>query len=135
MPPFGISGTHPRRITEEDLREERDRRWMESVLLPARVLTPADAALMALTCNAFAYLKRLEREGRKRKTICYTVTGSTGQQIEKRHKEFDLLDQAERKYLRLLQEFGLTPVSRNRVKIAKLPSTGGIAEFFKPRPT
>ena len=110
-------------------------RWLESVLIPARVLTPADAGLMALTCNAFAYLKRLEREGRKRKTIVYSVTGSTGQTIEKRHKEFDLLDQAERKYLRLLQEFGLTPVSRNRVKLAKLPVRSGIEEFFGTKPT
>ena len=107
-------------------------RWLESVLIPARVLTPADLGLMELTCHAYEYWKRLQREGRKRKSICYTVTGSTGQKIEKRHKEFDLLDQAERKYLRLLQEFGLTPVSRNRVKLAKLPTTSGIAEFFTP---
>ena len=63
----------------------------------------------------------------------YETDGSKGQKVERRHKEFELLDLAEKRYFRLLQEFGLTPVSRNRVKIAKPPSTSGIAEFFRPR--
>jgi phage terminase small subunit len=101
------------------------------VLIPAEVLTPADAGLMALTCRTYAYMKRLQRQCDKQKTVVYEVGGSKGQKVERRRKEFDLLDQAEIKYFRLLQEFGLTPVSRNRVKTAK-PSDedSSVAEFF-----
>ena len=86
------------------------------MLIPAKVLTPADADLMALTCRAYAYMKRLQRECDKRKTVMYEVDGSKGQKVERRHKEFELLDLAKKKYFRLLQEFSLTPVSRNRVR-------------------
>ena len=106
-------------------------RWLESILIPARVLTPADFGIMVLTTNAYAYMRRLERACQRRRTITYEEQGSKQQLVTRRYPEFELLDRAERKYLRMLTELGLTPASRTRVKAMPNAETSGVGQFFE----
>ena len=105
-------------------------RSLVPVLIEGRVLTPADGSILELTCQAYAYMKMLQRECDKKKSIVYEQIGAAGQKTKRRHVEFDLLDRAERKYFRYLSEFGLTPATRTRVKAMPSAKTTGIAEFF-----
>ena len=100
------------------------------VLEPARTLTPADMGVLLLTVEAWAFWRKMQRACNRRRSFFYTATGSTGQTVQRRHPEYLLLDQARKQYLRMLESSELTPVSRNRVKAAKLPPTSGVEEFF-----
>lgn len=106
-------------------------KWLVEILVPARVLTPADFGIMLVVSNSYAQMMKLQRACDKKRSIVYTEKGSKGQVTRKSHHEFELLLHARRSYMRALAELGLTPASRNRVKAMPSAKKEGIGEFFR----
>jgi P27 family predicted phage terminase small subunit len=87
------------------------------VLEPLRVLTEVDGEILAQLC--LARIEQREHEATLAKEgATYETISTSGTRIVRRHPAADLQKAAARQVNDCLREFGLTPVSRTRVRVA-----------------
>lgn len=101
-----------------------------NLLLPVRVMTPADFGIVLLAAEAFADWMELGRICRRKKGHTYREKGAAGQWMRKPHLEFKMQAEAQKRYLRALIELGLTTASRTRVKAVPFAEKSGVGKFF-----
>lgn len=107
---------------------ERGRRGWASLaptLDEMGVLTMADATALSLLCDAWAeYLDAREvvnGEGMTYATRTEGKDGADGSVMYRKRPEVEIAQDAWRRVMKALAEFGLTPSSRSRIKLPGLP--------------
>jgi P27 family predicted phage terminase small subunit len=115
------------------LDEEARRHWKE--LAPACVkmgtLTPLDASAFALYCWAWSTWKSASQQLQATGTTYTTATG-----LKKRHPLAGVAADALRQVMSLAGEFGLTPLGRQRLRVAapRSPEVDELDSFLDGTP-
>jgi P27 family predicted phage terminase small subunit len=122
-PPKLLVGSRPPRWLRDKLAR---RYWRELVetLAPIGILAVTDQTALALLAHTFG-------EWRRWAEACERIDEPTyGDQVVRLRPEFGLRDEAEKRLLVLLREFGLTPSSRTRIRALGAPASTDPAEEF-----
>jgi len=82
------------------------------------ILKETDEVALGMLCKIFVRVQDLSKEFKTPKDMITTHMSDVGALVDKVHPLYPLLVEAEKNLLRLLTEFGMTPVSRSKVKAA-----------------
>jgi len=108
--------------------------WKElaPLLEGMKIVTEADRKGLELLCDAYAEWRRaravVQTEG-----MTYETENSTGGAVIKPRPEVCIASNAWLRVSRMLQEFGLTPAARARVKVEKPAEVDPMEEFLSRR--
>lgn len=100
------------------LNEEEKEVWNKwyPVLQKNGMLKETDDVAFGLLCKTFYRVKSLSDSFRSVDDFVYDHTSDAGATVPRVEPKYTILVEAERNLLKLLTEFGLTPVARNKVK-------------------
>jgi P27 family predicted phage terminase small subunit len=93
------------------------------------ILKETDEVAFGLLCKVFVRVQKLGDELPDIEKFIITHTSDAGAKVKKRNPLFDILSDSENKLLKLLTEFGMTPVSRAKVKAAVKEKKNPISEL------
>ncbi|MCF2443642.1 phage terminase small subunit P27 family [Dyadobacter sp. CY345] len=92
-------------------------KWYQ-VLQENNILKETDEVAFGLLCKTFNRVEILSKEFKKTDDYIYSYTSDVGAKVVKTHPKYAVLVESEKNLLKLLTEFGMTPASRNKVKMA-----------------
>lgn len=95
------------------------------------ILKETDEVALGMLCKIFVRVMDMSKEFKTPKDMLTEHMTDVGGLIDKVHPLYPLLVEAEKNLLRLLTEFGMTPVSRSKVKAAMQGEKDPLDELMK----
>ncbi|MGC6498960.1 MAG: phage terminase small subunit P27 family [Henriciella sp.] len=112
--------------------EERSATWLYLANIVARSikLHPADVLLFELFCDTYQSYREIDQE--LRETGCHYSTSSNHMaNMVRKHPLFGMRRDVEKAVLQYGEEFGLTPSSREKLKLPLVEATDSAEDFFR----
>lgn len=106
--------------------------WVELMpqLRAMRVLTQADVIALRVLCEVYAEYRAartvVERDG-----MTHVSIAESGFEMIMKRPEVGIAADAQRRLLRLMQEFGLTPSARSAIKVPEAPPADPLSDFLR----
>lgn len=92
-------------------------KWYET-LQNNEILKETDEVAFGLLCKVFHRVESLAKEFKNPEDYTMEYISDVGSKVTKVNPRYTILVEAEKNLLKLLTEFGMTPVSRNKIKSA-----------------
>lgn len=114
------------------LTERGNAAWkrMAKIIFDMGVLSVADTHALERLCETYAAIAELTEALQARGAYCYEVNTAKDGRMIRPYPEVGLLADADRRFLALLIQFGLTPAARTKVKTLDKSDAGDPAARF-----